>query len=299
MKKLLLIPMLGFVLPAMAGADEKPLSGADLQNYIAYAAIMVMLLLFIVALLVVLRAIKVMTKVMLRQQQGYTDAEIAAEMDQERPKKVKNGIWLKALSLKPMSEEKSLLIEHEYDGIQELNNPTPAWFMWLFYGTIAIGIAYLAVYHVFGIGQLQDAEYVAEVAQADSAKKAYLAKAGDQVDENTVKPVTDADALAAGKGIFTQNCAACHGAEGQGVVGPNLTDVYWLHGGKINDVFKTIKYGVAAKGMPTWEKQLSPKQIADVANYILSLKGTNPPNPKAPQGDELKDDNTAGRTASK
>ncbi|MBE9664474.1 c-type cytochrome [Mucilaginibacter myungsuensis] len=290
--------MLAFVLPAMAEAEEKPISTGDLQNYVAYAAIMGMLLLFIIALLVVLRALKVMTKVMLRQQQGYTHAEIAAELNPEQPKKVKNELWLKALSLKPMSQEKSLLIEHDYDGIQELDNPTPAWFMWLFYGTIGFGLAYLAVYHVFGVGQLQDAEYVTEVAQADSAKKVYLARAGEQVDENTVKLVADAGVIDAGKGIFTQHCAACHGAEGQGVVGPNLTDVYWLHGGNINDVFKTIKYGVAAKGMPTWEKQLSPKQISDVSNYILSLKGTNPPNPKAPQGDELKDDTSAGRTAS-
>ena len=147
-----------------------------------------------------------------------------------------------------------------------------------------IGIGYLLNYHVFHTGQLQYEEYKTEVAQADVAKKIYLSKAANRVDENSVKLVTDPAVLAAGKTIFMQTCKPCHGDNAQGNVGPNLTDDYWLHGSKINDLFKTIKYGVPSKGMPTWEKQLSPKQISDVANYVKSLHGTNPPNPKAPQG---------------
>jgi cytochrome c oxidase cbb3-type subunit 3 len=122
------------------------------------------------------------------------------------------------------------------------------------------------------------------MAQADVAKKIFLSKAANRVDENSVKLVQDAGTLASGKAIFTSTCAACHGEHAQGNVGPNLTDDYWLHGNKINDLFKTIKYGVLAKGMPTWEKQLSPKQISDVANYIKSLHGTNPAGAKEPQG---------------
>jgi cytochrome c oxidase cbb3-type subunit 3 len=118
----------------------------------------------------------------------------------------------------------------------------------------------------------------------------YLSHQANQVDENTVKLVSDPTVLAAGKTIFTTTCSPCHGAQGQGVVGPNLTDDYWLHGGKITDIFKTIKYGVPAKGMPTWEKQLSPKQISDVANYVKSLHGTNPPGAKEPQGTKETDD---------
>ncbi len=116
------------------------------------------------------------------------------------------------------------------------------------------------------------------------AHKLYLSKAANQVDENTVKLVNDPAVIASGKLIFTRNCVLCHGDHAQGIVGPNLTDDYWLHGGKINDLFKTIKYGVLAKGMPTWEKQLSPKQISDVANYVKSLHGTNPPNAKSAAG---------------
>jgi cytochrome c oxidase cbb3-type subunit 3 len=158
--------------------------------------------------------------------------------------------------------------------------------MVLFYSTIVFGVAYLLIYHVFGIGQLQDAEYKTEMAQAEIVKKQYLSKAANLVDENTVTLVSDAGVIKAGEGIFKQNCAACHGDKGQGMVGPNLTDDYWLHGGNIKAVFKTIKYGVPAKGMPNWEKQLSPKQLSDVANYIRSIHDTNPPNGKEPQGEK-------------
>jgi cytochrome c oxidase cbb3-type subunit 3 len=156
--------------------------------------------------------------------------------------------------------------------------------MYLFYGSIVFGIAYLLNYHVFKTGQLQDAEYRTEMVQADIEKKAYLSKAANRVDENTVKLEHDPAVITSGQGIFKTNCAACHGDHAQGNVGPNLTDDFWLHGSKINDLFKTIKYGVLAKGMPTWEKQLSPKQIADVANYIKSLHGTHPAGAKEPQG---------------
>jgi len=183
-----------------------------------------------------------------------------------------------------LSEEREILIAHDYDGIQELDNPIPAWFMWLFYGTIIFGVGYLLNYHVFHTGQLQYQEYKTEMAQADIAKKIYLSKAANKVDENTVKLVHDPVVIAAGQAIFQQNCVACHGPNAAGNVGPNLTDDYWLHGNKISDLFKTVKYGVLTKGMPTWEKVLSPKQISDVVNYIKSIHGTNPPNPKAPQG---------------
>jgi cytochrome c oxidase cbb3-type subunit 3 len=137
------------------------------------------------------------------------------------------------------------------------------------------------------------------MAAANKQKEAYLAKTGSNIDENSVKLSTEAADLASGKSVFTASCAPCHGVQGQGVVGPNLTDDYWLHGGSIGNIFKTVKYGVTDKGMPTWEKQLSPKQIADVANYIKSLHGTNPPNPKEPQGQKEEDDDDAGaKTAS-
>jgi cytochrome c oxidase cbb3-type subunit 3 len=242
------------------------------------------LMLLIVVLLLLQRALKLLTRALLKAD-GLTDIKIDAVMKPvKKAKQPKNDVWLKLLSLKPMAQEKDILIAHDYDGIQELDNPTPVWFMWLFYGTIAFGLAYLLIYHAFGIGQLQDDEYKTEVAQANVAKQAFLSKAANRVDENTVKLVTAPATIASGQTIFKASCAPCHGEHGQGVVGPNLTDDYWLHGSKINDLFKTIKYGVPAKGMPTWEKQLSPKQISDVSNYIKTLYGTNPAGAKEPQG---------------
>jgi cytochrome c oxidase cbb3-type subunit 3 len=267
-------------------AQNDSMMSADMQNYIGYGAIVTMLLVFLIALLVLLRAFKVLTRVILKSQ-GYTAKQIEAELKPAKtPRKPKAEVWHKLLSLRPMSEEKELIIPHEYDGIQELNNPTPGWFMVLFYASIIFAIGYLLIYHVFNIGQLQDAEYKTEVAQADAAKKIYLSKTANRVDESTVKLVSDAAVLAEGKAVYKQSCVPCHGESAQGVVGPNLTDEYWLHGNKIGDVFKTVKYGVTAKGMPTWEKQLSPKQIADVSNYILSLQGTNPAGAKEPQGEK-------------
>jgi len=286
---LLLLTLTISVVPAFADDDHSLLSPGT-ENLIGYGIVVAALLLFIVVMLVLLRTFRILTRIILKYE-GQTDEQIEAELNPAKAdKKSDNKVWLKLLSLKPMSEESNLILEGEYDGIKELDNPTPAWFMYLFYGTIIFAVGYLLNYHVFGTGQLQYAEYKTEMAQADAAKKVYLSHQANQVDENTVKLVTDPTVLAAGKTIFITTCSPCHGAQGQGVVGPNLTDDYWLHGGKITEVFKTIKYGVPAKGMPTWEKQLSPKQISDVANYVKSLHGTNPPGAKEPQGTKETDD---------
>ncbi|RYY36792.1 MAG: c-type cytochrome [Sphingobacteriaceae bacterium] len=273
-------------------ADEGSLMSDEMKNYVAYGAIVIMLLLFVVTMLVLLRTFKVLSKILIGTQPPEA-AQIAEAPLEMKVEKSKNSVINKLLSLKPLSEEKDLIIEHDYDGIHELDNPTPAWFMVLFYATIVFAVGYMMVYHVFGIGQLQDQEYVTEMAIAEKEKAAYLAKSADRVDETTVKLSTDQGVITAGQEIFVKNCAPCHGEKGQGVVGPNLTDDYWLHGGKINDVFKTIKYGIQAKGMPNWDKQLSPKQIADVASYIESIHGTNPPGAKQPEGEKMSEGQTA------
>ncbi|RKR83573.1 cytochrome c oxidase cbb3-type subunit 3 [Mucilaginibacter gracilis] len=273
------------VQPVMAANDT--LIPADVRDYLGYGLISITLLLFIAVLLVMLKTFRILTRVVFKYQGTTEEAIIAAEKEEKAAKKIvkpKVEVWNKLLSLRPLEEEKDLLIAHDYDGIQELDNPIPAWFMYLFYGTIIFGICYLLTYHVFGLGQLQYDEYKTEMAQADVAKKEYLSKAANLVDENSVKSSSDPAVISAGQAIFTLRCAPCHGDHGQGNVGPNLTDDYWLHGSKINDLFKTIKYGVLAKGMPTWEKQLSPRQIADVANFVKSIHDTHPAGAKAPQG---------------
>jgi cytochrome c oxidase cbb3-type subunit 3 len=203
--------------------------------------------------------------------------------------KKKPAIWTKLMQLRPLEEEAELVMEHKFDGISELNNPTPAWFMALFYGTIIFGIGYLLNYHVFHYGKTQEEEYVAEIQQASDDKIAFLASpanAASAVNENNIELSKDAAVLKSGQALFATRCPPCHGDAGQGLVGPNLTDEFWLHGGKVQDVFKTIKYGVPEKGMIAWEKSMSAQQIADITNYVMSLRGTKPAGPKAPQGNK-------------
>lgn len=293
--RLILITLMALGLQPAFAADGG-LSSGELMNYVGYGFIIFTLILFIIVMLVLLRTFKVLTRLIIGPE-ALKEAETGKAARKEQQKAEKGTVMERLLELPPMSAEEKLLLEGEYDGIKELDNPIPGWFMYLFYVTIAFAVCYLLIYHVLGIGQLQYAEYKTEMAQAAKEKAAYLAKSADKVDENTVKLTTDPAVLADGKSIFVSRCSPCHGPNGQGVIGPNLTDDYWLHGNKINDVFKTIEYGVPAKGMPTWESQLSPRQIADVANYVKSLHGTNPPNPKAPQGVKMTDDASSGAPA--
>lgn len=283
------------VQPAMASDSLVP---PDTMNYIGYGAIIITCFVILIALLMVLKAFKVLTRLVLGPE-AVKDKKAEREALRAQRKAARAERLNKLLSLKPMSEEHTLVLQDEYDGIRELNNPTPAWFMYLFYGTIIFAASYLLIYHVFKAAPLQYDEYKNEMAVAAKEKAAFLAKSADKVDENTVKLSTEPAVLSAGQATFTSRCAACHGDKGQGVVGPNLTDDYWLHGNKINEIFKTIKYGVQAKGMPTWESQLTPKQISDVANYVKSLRGSNPANPKEPQGTKMTDDGSSDKTNGK
>jgi cytochrome c oxidase cbb3-type subunit III len=185
----------------------------------------------------------------------------------------------------PVEEEEDVLTDHEYDGIRELDNVLPPWWVAMFYATIIFSFVYLIHYHVIGTGDLQIAEYENDVIKADAQVAAFLATQEAQVDENTVTLITDASRLASGEKIYVDNCVACHGVYGEGGVGPNFADQYWVHGGTVNDLFRTIKYGVPAKGMISWKNQLSPAQMQDVASYILTFQGTSPANPKAPEGE--------------
>ncbi|MCU0423573.1 MAG: c-type cytochrome [Bacteroidia bacterium] len=195
--------------------------------------------------------------------------------------------WEKLLSLKPLAAEKEVELDHDFDGIKELNNPIPFWFNVLFYSTIIFGFIYIMVFHVFDAGKLQAKEYEAELADAEAAKAAYVKKAGNLIDENNVMALSSADQFKDGIELYNSKCAVCHGNAGEGKVGPNLTDNYWLHGGDVKAIFKTIKYGVPSKGMIAWQNSLNGLQIQQLASYILSMQGTNPPGAKEPQGIEL------------
>jgi len=190
-------------------------------------------------------------------------------------------------SLDAASEQEQDL-GHDFDGIRELNNPTPPWWRYSFYCSILFGVVYVWVYHISRSAPLQLEELAIAETKATEAQQAYLAHAANNIDEKTVKLLTAADDIAGGQKLFTTNCTACHGAAGQGMVGPNLTDDYWLHGGQVNQVFSTIKYGVPEKGMKSWKDDFSPKQIAQLASFIKTLHGTNPPGAKEAQGEPEK-----------
>lgn len=196
--------------------------------------------------------------------------------------------WLKAkwaaMNFKqPIEEEYKIDTGHSYDGIRELDNIVPPWFTTAFLLTIVFGIGYLYRYHIAKSAPLQIEEYQNEITMANLKHDEYLKTQASSIDENNVTLMTGAD-LDAGKKTFVALCAACHKTDGGGMVGPNLTDEYWIHGGSIKNLFTTIKYGVPDKGMISWKEQLNPQQMAQVANYILTLKGTNPPDAKEKQG---------------
>jgi len=296
MKKIKLLLLCLFISITAFAANEKAaetLTPAQAGLGLSQSEILIIILLvFAVVLLFVSITLLNAFKVMYQEQLNptpYTKPVKEPVLDYDtwlKQKPVKPSIWTKLLSLRPIEEEKDLVIDHAYDGIKELNNPVPAWFNFLFFGTMIFAAAYLFYYHIGGYGDLQDTEYEKEMAKAKIEKAAYLEKSANTIDENSVKVDNTPTVLAEGKTVFTTNCVVCHGDKGQGIIGPNLTDEYWLHGGGINNVFKTIKYGVPEKGMISWEKNLNSKQISAVANFILSLKGSNPAGAKAPQGEK-------------
>ncbi|MFM2207850.1 MAG: hypothetical protein RL213_1825 [Bacteroidota bacterium] len=189
----------------------------------------------------------------------------------------------------PVEQEKDVMLDHDYDGIRELDNQLPPWWKYGFYLTIVFGVFYLFGYHLAGTGKLQVQEYDEQMAEAAARKEEMMKHNAEFVTAENVTVLSDAVLVAEGKGIFEKNCAACHKSDGGGNVGPNLTDDFWIHGGGIGNIFRTVTEGVPAKGMISWKSQLSPKQIQEVSSYVLTLHGTNPSGAKEPQGDLWKE----------
>jgi len=215
----------------------------------------------------------------------------------------KKGWWQKFLTKAndavPLEEEADIVLDHNYDGIRELDNHLPPWWKWLFYVTVIFGVVYLLAYHVFSSMPLQTEEYEMEMAIAEEARLARLANQPQKsIDVSNVEFVDDREALAKGAQIFNFNCAACHKEDGGGGIGPNLTDQYWLHGGSIQDVFTTVKEGVPEKGMISWKDMLSPEQMQNVSSYVLTFQGKTPANPKEPQGELYVPEESEGESES-
>ncbi len=215
------------------------------------------------------------------------------EIEKETKPAAWKTLWARLNSLKPIEQEKHWRWSMNTDGIRELDNRLPPWWLYGFYGTIIFAGIYLWRYHVSGTAPLSQQEFAIAMEKAEEQKAAYLKRSANNVDENTVKLLTEASAIDAGKSVFVQNCAACHGKDGEGTVGPNLTDDYWLHGGSLPDIFKSVKYGWPEKGMRSWKEDLSPVQIAQVSSFIKSLHGSNPPNGKEKQGERYQESGAA------
>lgn len=192
----------------------------------------------------------------------------------------------KMTDAKEIEEENDILLDHDYDGIKELDNNLPPWWVGFFYFTIIFGAIYVARYYIMD-HPLQTQEYNIELAEAEASLEKFKATATNLIDETTVTLLEDGSSLESGGKLYQSLCAACHGDLGQGLVGPNLTDEYWIHGGDIKSVFSTIKYGVPEKGMIPWKSQLKGPQMQKVASFIIkNLQGTSPAGAKAPEGEK-------------
>ncbi|WP_299159926.1 cbb3-type cytochrome c oxidase N-terminal domain-containing protein [uncultured Tenacibaculum sp.] len=208
------------------------------------------------------------------------------------PEEVDNWAWAKKLinkwtEAKAIEEEEEIVLDHNYDGIKELDNNLPPWWVYMFYATIIFAVVYLVKYEMMGAPN-QDMEYAQSVAEAKKELAAFRSTSKEAIiDAETVTVLTDESDLSRGKAVYNLNCAACHIADGGGGIGPNLTDEYWILGGGIKNVFATITNGGRdGKGMVAWGKTLKPKDIQKVASYIMSMQGTTPAKPKPAQGEK-------------
>lgn len=260
--------------------ESTPISGMHPLGF--YTLFIVLLLELFVILWLCLLIMRIIVK------QEQIEASKAAET-------VKKTTWLntfvtrKVFGVAPVESDKDVLLDHDYDGIKELDNNLPPWWKYGFYLTIISGIVYMTSYHVTHSSKSSKEEYDSEIAEAEASVNAYRAKMAMNVDETNAQFLTDADKLASGKVQFVKNCVVCHGPEGQGLVGPNLTDKHWFYGNKAGDLFKIVKNGTN-KGMKAWKDELSPVDIQNVISFIHTLQGTHPAHPKAAEGDLYEDE---------
>lgn len=271
---------------AVFGAMEYFVDSGDRPAFIKFPMITLFLLVFLfllIAIEITIGAIDAITYQLLTEEQKTKLKEVEKIS-------FKESDWYKNLmnaltKSQPIENEEQLLLAHDYDGIKELDNTLPPWWVYLFYGCICFGIVYLVRFEIMG-GDNQEMELKNEMAQAKIDVADYLKTAPDLMDEKTVTLLTDPAELKIGKSIYITNCVVCHRADAGGQIGPNLTDNNWILGGGIKNVFHTINNGGRdGKGMISWKATLKPKEIQKVSSYVLSLQGTNPIDPKAPDGE--------------
>lgn len=288
------VPVVFFII---FGVVEFFIDSGEKPAFIEYPVVLLFLFLVLLILIAIEAIIGALENVMLHKLDDEAKAKFLADKESKYSfEKLKKFYNEKLWTFRPLEEEGDIILDHNYDGIKELDNNLPPWWLYGFYITIVFAGIYLLRYHVFdGPGQFDELE--TELADAKTAIEEYKKTAKDLVDINTVTLLTDAGDLSVGKTVFNTNCVACHMADGGGGIGPNLTDKHWILGGGIKNVFKTVSEGGrSGKGMIAWKTQLKPSQIAQVASYVLSLQGTTPANPKAPEGDIWVDENAESST---
>ncbi|NNT71711.1 c-type cytochrome [Flavobacterium sp. IMCC34852] len=270
------------------GALEYFIDSGDRPAFIKFpmvALFLVVFLFLLVAIEIVVSAVDRVTYHMLTDEQRK-QLEEAQSVSFADSKWVQN-LMKKMTRSKSIEQEADVMLDHDYDGIKELDNVLPPWWVNLFYATIIFGVIYLVRFHVMD-EYTQAQEYDQEVAAANiEIEKNKLNSPKEEITFDKVTLLTDAESLAKGKEIYTNACAACHKADGGGIVGPNLTDDHWINGGGIKNVFKLIAEG--SKNNPTmvgWAKTLGTKEVQKVASYVLSLQGTKPAGAKAAEGEK-------------
>nr|WP_315132245.1 cbb3-type cytochrome c oxidase N-terminal domain-containing protein [uncultured Flavobacterium sp.] len=277
------VPLIFF---AVFAAMEYFIDSGDRPAFIKFPMVSLFLFVFLfllIAIEITISAIDKITYQLLTEEQR-------AKLEATSSVGFKDSEWYSKLLKKltksePIENEGQLLLDHDYDGIRELDNNLPPWWVYLFYACIVFAVVYLVRFEIMGADN-QEMELTKEMAQAKIEVAEYMKTAPDLMDEKTVTLLTDAAALAEGKTIFTTNCAACHRADAGGQIGPNLTDDHWILGGGIKNVFHTlVNGGRDGKGMIAWKGTLKPKEMQKVASYVLSLRGSNPKDPKAPDGE--------------
>ena len=287
-----------FIFFSALGLMEYFIDSGDRPAFMKYPMVSVflfVLLFLLIAIEITLKAVNTITYQLLSDEEK-------AKLAHEDTLSLKDKSWYKSIMQRltktvPVEDEKQLLMDHDYDGIKELDNNLPPWWVYLFYACIVFAAVYLVRYEIMGAPD-QETELKNEMAQAKIEVAEYMKTAPDLMDEKTVTLLTEAADLDAGKAIFATNCVACHRADGGGQIGPNLTDDNWILGGGIKNLFHTITNGGRdGKGMIAWKGTLKPKEIQAVASYVISLRGSNPKDPKAPDGEIWVDEN-APKTAS-
>jgi len=261
----------------------------SIQKHPIIWAVLGVLLIFVIAIEIAVSAMRAILFKSLNAEAKERYLDIEAQ-EKENQFSWFKSTYKKLLGSKPIEKESDIILDHNYDGIKELDNTLPPWWVYLFYISIVFGVIYWVRYEVLD-GPSSAQEYEMEVAQAEIDIAEYKKTAKGLVDASTVELLTEASDLAAGKAIFNDNCVACHKADGGGGIGPNLTDQNWILGGGIKNVFNTIyEGGRDGKGMVAWKSELKPLEIAQVASYLLGFQGTTPESPKAPEGDIWKEE---------